>query len=324
VKEKVTFSHCVPTILQMILNALPKETDLSFWNVVIGGALLTKGLAQAVMDRGIHIMAGYGMSETCPLLTTANLKPWMLKEPQENKGHAHQNGLPAPFCLHPVFRSVGHSGRTTEFYVKSPSPPCHQGYHIDRSARRLWSTDAAHRRYRYIDTEGYLQVTDRIKDVIKTGGEWISSLELEDLLSRHEAVAEAAAIGIADAKWGERPLMIAVLKPEFQKTVAGADLRAYLLRESEAGRIPKYGVPDRVEIVEALPKTSVEKSTRSNCGNSTSSGRFPARCWKGSGVQPGNARGSTREGPRRVLPAAKRVAGFPQTRAGEDLRFSCG
>ncbi|MBP7765871.1 MAG: fatty acid--CoA ligase [Syntrophaceae bacterium] len=265
VKEKVTFSHCVPTILQMILNALPKETDLSFWNVVIGGALLTKGLAQAVMDRGIHIMAGYGMSETCPLLTTANLKPWMLKEPQEKQVDTLiKTGLPAPFVYIRLFdpsgHSVPHDGVSTgEICLRSPLLT--QGYHNDpERTKDLWVNGWLHTGdIGYIDTEGYLQVTDRIKDVIKTGGEWISSLELEDLLSRHKAVAEAAAIGIADAKWGERPLMIAVLKPEFQKTVAGADLRAYLLRESEAGRIPKYGVPDRVEIVEALPKTSVGK-----------------------------------------------------------------
>jgi fatty-acyl-CoA synthase len=265
VKERVTFSHCVPTILQMVLNSLSEDTDLSFWNVVIGGALLTKGLAEAVTDRGINIMAGYGMSETCPLLTTANLKPWMRKEPREKQLDVLiKTGLPAPFVYIRIFDPAGnpvpHDGVSTgEICVRSPLLT--QGYHNDpERTRDLWMNGWLHTGdVGYIDKEGYLQVTDRIKDVIKTGGEWISSLELEDLLSRHESVAEAAAIGIPDAKWGERPFMIVTLKPEYSGKVTGEELREYMFRESSNGRIPKYGVPDRVQIVEALPKTSVGK-----------------------------------------------------------------
>lgn len=265
VRERVTFSHCVPTILQMILNALPKDMDLSFWNVVIGGALLTKGLAQAVMERGINIMAGYGMSETCPLLTTANLKPWMLEEPKEKQVDTLiKTGLPAPFVYIRLFDPSGnlvpHDGVSTgEICIRSPLLTV--GYHNDpERTKELWVNGWLHTGdIGFIDKEGYLQVTDRIKDVIKTGGEWISSLELESLLSKHESVAEAAAIGISDVKWGERPLMIVVLKPEYLGKISGEDLRAFMLRESEAGHIPKYGVPDRVQIVEALPKTSVGK-----------------------------------------------------------------
>ncbi|MRR18045.1 MAG: fatty acid--CoA ligase [Deltaproteobacteria bacterium] len=268
VKERVTFSHCVPTILQMVLNALPRDVDLSFWNVVIGGALLTKGLALAVMERGINIMAGYGMSETCPLLTTANLKPRMLQDPPEKQVDTLiRTGLPAPFVyirlFDPAGRAVPHDGVSTgEICLRSPLLT--QGYHNDpERTKELWVNGWLHTGdIGYIDAEGYLQVTDRIKDVIKTGGEWISSLELEDLLSHHAAVAEAAAIGIADAKWGERPLMIAVLRSEYKNKVSGDDLRKFLQKESEAGKIPKYGIPDRVEIVEALPKTSVGKTNK--------------------------------------------------------------
>jgi fatty-acyl-CoA synthase len=110
-----------------------------------------------------------------------------------------------------------------------------------------------------IDEEGYVQITDRIKDVIKTGGEWISSLELENLLSQHEAVLEAAAIGVPDSKWGERPFMVAVLKADYQGKVTSDDLKKFLTEKSEGGRIPKYGIPDRVEIVDSIPKTSVGK-----------------------------------------------------------------
>ena len=267
-KERVTFSHCVPTILQMILNALPKEVDLSFWNVVIGGALLTKGLALAVMERGINIMAGYGMSETCPLLTTANLKPGMLNQPPAKQVDTLiKTGLPAPFVYIRLFdpsgNAVPHDGVSTgEICLRSPLLT--QGYHNDPDrTKELWVNGWLHTGdIGYIDRDGYLQVTDRIKDVIKTGGEWISSLELEDLLSHHAAVAEAAAIGVADAKWGERPLMIAVIQPEYKNKVSGEELRQFLIKESEAGKIPKYGIPDRVEIVDALPKTSVGKTNK--------------------------------------------------------------
>jgi fatty-acyl-CoA synthase len=111
----------------------------------------------------------------------------------------------------------------------------------------------------YVDAEGYLHITDRIKDVIKTGGEWISSLELESIISRHEAVSEAAVIGVPDAKWGERPLLLAVLKPEFQGKVEADDLQNFYQAYVDQGVIPKYGIPSRVLIVEEIAKTSVGK-----------------------------------------------------------------
>ncbi len=111
----------------------------------------------------------------------------------------------------------------------------------------------------YVDEEGYLHITDRIKDVIKTGGEWISSLELEDLISRHEAVSEAAVIGIPDEKWGERPMLLVVLKSAFKNTVTEDDLMAFYGQFVTEGIIPKYGVPSRVMIVDTIAKTSVGK-----------------------------------------------------------------
>jgi fatty-acyl-CoA synthase len=111
----------------------------------------------------------------------------------------------------------------------------------------------------YIDEEGYLQITDRIKDVIKSGGEWISSLDLESLISRHEAVLESAAIGIPDEKWGERPMLIVTLKPEFQGKVTEKDLKQFMKIFAEEGKLPKYGIPDRYEFVDEIPKTSVGK-----------------------------------------------------------------
>jgi fatty-acyl-CoA synthase len=95
--------------------------------------------------------------------------------------------------------------------------------------------------------------------VIKTGGEWISSLELEDIISRHPAVSEAAVIGIPDPKWVERPLALVVLKPGIADTITPDELKAFFAKFANDGVIPKYGIPDRVEVVETIAKTSVGK-----------------------------------------------------------------
>jgi fatty-acyl-CoA synthase len=98
-----------------------------------------------------------------------------------------------------------------------------------------------------------------MKDGIKTGGEWVSSLDLENILSQLEAVAEAAAIGVPDEKWGERPLMLVVIRPEWRGTVDEKVLRDHMLDAADEGLLPKYSVPDRFVLVDALPKTSVGK-----------------------------------------------------------------
>ena len=111
-----------------------------------------------------------------------------------------------------------------------------------------------------IGKDGYLRITDRIKDVIKTGGEWVSSIQIEDLITRHSMVSEAAVIGVKDAKWGERPLALVVLKGG----IAGADveidlIKSHLAAYAAEGTISKYGIPERIVFVDALPKTSVGK-----------------------------------------------------------------
>ena len=111
----------------------------------------------------------------------------------------------------------------------------------------------------YIDQEGYLKITDRIKDVIKSGGEWISSLDLENIMSQHQAVIESAAVGIPDAKWGERPLMLVVLAPGYKNQVDEMQLRAHMAGAAARGILPKYAVPDYYRIVDEIPKTSVGK-----------------------------------------------------------------
>jgi fatty-acyl-CoA synthase len=264
--EKVTFSHCVPTIIQMLVSTpVVKQFDLTKWKVVIGGARLPKGLAQAAMEMGIQIYGAYGMSETCPLVSMANIKPNMVgKTMIENVDTLIRTGLPAPFVyariMGPDGKLLPHDGETTgELVLRAPWLT--EGYYNEPDKTKdLWYGGWMHTGdVAYIDQEGYIQITDRIKDVIKTGGEWISSLELENLMSLHEAVAEAAAIGVPDPKWGERPVIVLTLKPDFKGKVTEEDFKQFMLKASEDGKIPKYGVPDRYMMVDEIPKSSVGK-----------------------------------------------------------------
>lgn len=264
--ERVTFSHCVPTIIHMLVTSpAVQQVDLSRWKVIIGGAALPKGLAKAAMELGIEIFSGFGMSETCPVMTIANLKSHMREWDSDHKVDTLiRTGLPIPLVElkleDPKGGILPHDGESTgELLMRSPWLT--QGYYKDpEKTKDLWRDGWLHGGdVAYINGDGYVQLTDRLKDVIKTGGEWISSLDLENLSSQHEAVSEAAAIGIPDEKWGERPLIIAVLKPEFKDKVSKDDLRQFLMKFADDGKIPKYGVPERFEFVESIPKTSVGK-----------------------------------------------------------------
>ena len=264
--EKVTFSHCVPTIIHMLLNdPAIDDVDLTGWKVVIGGSAMPKGLCEEALGRGINLFSAYGMSETCPLLTIANAKPHMLAWEADRQIEVRcSTGMPVPSVdleiVDPEGKPLPRDGNHTgEVVVRSPWLT--QAYFKEpEMSEALWRDGWLHTGdVGYVDAEGYLHITDRIKDVIKTGGEWISSLELESIISRHEAVSEAAVIGVPDAKWGERPLLLAVLKPEFQGKVEADDLQNFYQAYVDQGVIPKYGIPSRVLIVEEIAKTSVGK-----------------------------------------------------------------
>jgi fatty-acyl-CoA synthase len=272
--EKVTFSHCVPTILHMIVSSPAiKNFDLSGWKVIIGGSALPKGLCKAALDMGINLYTGYGMSETCPLLTIANLKPHMLEWEQDKQIEMRcRTGLPLPNVILEIMDTEGkpvpHDGKSTgEVVVRTPWLT--QGYVKEsEKSEDLWDGGWLHTGdIGYIDTEGYLQITDRLKDVIKTGGEWISSLELEDIISQHEAVSEAAVIGVPDEKWAERPLALIVLKEAFKGKITEDDLKAFYMKFVENGTIPKYGVPSQIAIVDTIAKTSVGKINKKQLRN---------------------------------------------------------
>lgn len=109
-----------------------------------------------------------------------------------------------------------------------------------------------------ISSDGVLRITDRLKDVIKSGGEWVSSLEVETILSFHPSVADIAVIGVPDPRWGEKPLALVVLKPDFA-TTKPEDILAIGHQAVEKGHLPKYGVPSEIKFLSELPKTSVGK-----------------------------------------------------------------
>ena len=265
-EEGVTFSHCVPAILHMMLNSpASREVDLSHWKIVVGGSALPKGLARAALDRGIDLFSGYGMSETCPILTLAQLKPYMLDRDADAQVEIRtKTGLPIPLVdlriVDDQMNDVPHNGRATgEVVVRAPWLT--QGYVKDaEGSERLWRGGYLHTGdIGHIDPEGYLQITDRIKDIIKSGGEWISSLEIEDLISQVSGVNEVAVIGVKDEKWGERPLAIVVLRPGFTSQAVENEIETYLKACAAKGLISSWAVPDRVVFVEAIAKTSVGK-----------------------------------------------------------------
>ena len=262
-EEKVTFSHCVPTIMQMMLGCPEaRGVDFTGWKVIIGGSALPKALAQAALARGIEIFAGYGMSETGPLLSLSLLKPELLDGGETELSTRILAGLPGPLVdlrvVDAAMRDVPRDGSTAGEVV-ARAPWLTQGYlHDPDASAALWEGGYLHTGdIGFLDAEGYLHITDRIKDVIKTGGEWVSSLELEDILHQHPAVAEVAVIGVKDAKWGERPLALIVRRPG--QDVDVATLQAHVMGFAERGIVSKYAVPERILFVETLDKTSVGK-----------------------------------------------------------------
>ena len=264
-RERVTFSHCVPTILHMLLNApVAGEIDLSGWKVVIGGSAMSAGLARAAMDRGIDVFGGYGMSETGPVLTIAQLERPALTLPDDAQIALRcKAGRPVPLVdlrvVDESMQPLPQDGASTGEVV-ARAPWTTNGYLKNRDgSEALWRGGYLHTGdIGYLDGEGYLRVTDRLKDVIKSGGEWISSIEIEDIVSRCEGVAEAAAIGIPDAQWGERPLVL-VVPDDPERPPEEAAVRDAIRSVADQGRINRWAVPDRIVIVESLDKTSVGK-----------------------------------------------------------------
>lgn len=266
VREKATFSHCVPTIMHMLINHPSfEELDLSGWKVLIGGSALTKVMCQKVLSRGIDVFTGYGMSETCPILTIAHVDRDDLSEDEEIAIRC-KTGRPIPLVqlrlVDETMTEVPHDGEQVgEVVVRAPWLT--QGYLKDqRNSENLWKGGYLHTGdVANINKRRYLSITDRIKDVIKTGGEWLSSLELEDVLGLHPGVAEVAVIGMADKKWGERPLALVVPKKDAVPPTP-RQLVSHINLFIEKGLLSKQAMLLKVKVVEAIDKTSVGKTDK--------------------------------------------------------------
>lgn len=263
-REKVTFSHCVPTILQMILNAKGAAgVDFAGWKLIIGGSALNRSLYEASKARGIQLTAAYGMSETCPLISCAHINEELLAGSEDERTtYRIKAGVPVPMVETAIMTADGrflpHDGETQgELVLRAPW--LSQGYFREpQKGEELWEHGWLHTGdVATLDGMGFIDIRDRIKDVIKTGGEWISSLELEDLISRQPAVREVAVVGVADPQWGERPFALLVLREGAELDARG--LKEHLKPFVEQGHINKWAIPTQIALVTDIPKTSVGK-----------------------------------------------------------------
>lgn len=263
-KEKVTYSHCVPTILQMVLNAKAADGyDFGGMKMIIGGSALPRGLYKTALARGIHLSGAYGMSETCPLISNGyiNLQNESADE-EEQITHKIRAGIPVPLVEARLMDKEGnflpHDGHTQgELVLRAPWLT--QGYFREpEKSAELWEHGWMHTGdVATIDSVGGIDIRDRIKDVIKTGGEWLSSLDLESLISVHPAIKDVAVVGVPDPRWDERPFALVVAAP-------GQEMNAKVLSEHlqpfvDEGRINKWAIPTQIAVVDEIPKTSVGK-----------------------------------------------------------------
>lgn len=260
--EQVTVGAGVPTIW---IGALPLiqsgKYDLSsITRIVCGGSAAPRGLIAAYDKLGLNILHAWGMTEMTPLGTVSRLrKELTTADPSTQLDFKARQGMPAPGVELRVLDDAGNEapwdGQTMgELVVRGPWVAASY-YNDDRSAASFTSDgwfrtgDIA-----MIHPNGYIEIADRTKDVIKSGGEWISSVALENALMTHPKVQEAAVIAMPDERWAERPLACVVPRPEFRGVLLEAELTDYLARQ-----FAKWWLPDRYLIVDELPKTSVGK-----------------------------------------------------------------
>jgi fatty-acyl-CoA synthase len=262
--EQVTFSHCVPTIMQMLLNAkAAQDIDFGGWKIIIGGSSLNRSLYDAAKAKGIQLTAAYGMSETGPLISVAHLNEELLAGTEEQRiDFRIKAGVPGMLVDAAIVDKDGHflpADGQTQGELVLRAPWLTQSYYREpQKGAELWAGGWLHTGdVATLDDMGFIDIRDRIKDVIKTGGEWISSLELEDLCSRHPAVREVAVVGVADPQWGERPFALLVVREGH--SIDAQALKQYLTPFVEQGHINKWAIPNQIALVTEIPKTSVGK-----------------------------------------------------------------
>ena len=275
-REHVTLTAGVPTIWLGLLRTLdeqPKAYDLSSLRaLVVGGSAAPKSMIRGFDERhGLRVVHAWGMTETTPLGTVSHLMSDLERaDPETRFTFRAKQGYAVPFV---EIRARTEDGRTVDWDGKTMGelevrgPWVASSYYKAPESADRWTKDGWFRTGDIvtIDTRGYVDIQDRSKDLIKSGGEWIGSVALENALMAHPAVAEAAVIAIPDEKWQERPLAVIVLKPG--QAATAEELRASL----EAG-FAKWWLPDDFEFVTEIPKTGVGKFRKTALRE-----RFPAR-----------------------------------------------
>jgi fatty-acyl-CoA synthase len=262
VQEKVTWTAGVPTIwlgMLQLLDANPGRWDLSHMKgMLVGGSAVPRALIAAYKERhGLEVVQGWGMTETSPVASVTDFLGDLADADDETKfDYVAMAGIPLPFVE--IRARVGDEevpwdGETMgELEVRGPWVAA--SYYGDAELQDRWTADGWFRTGDIVSIHprGFIQIKDRSKDVIKSGGEWISSVDLENELMAHPAVAEAAVIAIPHEKWQERPLAVCVLKPG--QAVSEEELRGHL-----GAKFAKWWLPDRFEFVDEIPKTAVGK-----------------------------------------------------------------
>jgi fatty-acyl-CoA synthase len=262
VSEEVTVTAGVPTIWLGILQALdasPSSWDLSrLRSMIVGGSAAPRAMIEDFEQRhGLHVTHAWGMTEMAPMGTVSELSSREQALPQDEQyAYRAKQGMPAPFV---EIRARGPEGLVpwdgeTMGELEVRGAWIASGYYDDDSQADRWSDDRwfATGDIVTIEPTGYIEIQDRSKDLVKSGGEWISTVALENALMGHPAVAEAAVIAVPDAKWDERPLAVVVLKD-------GATATPDELREFLAPHFAKWWLPDGFEFVPEIPKTAVGK-----------------------------------------------------------------
>ena len=262
-EEKVTVAAGVPTIWMGVLPAL-KGRDTSALRVIpCGGSAVPKALSEAFREQlGLPIYQAWGMTETSPVATVGEVKSVFKGLPEEELADIRaMQGLPLfGVELRVLSQDTGESvpwDGESRGELQAAGPWIAKTYYNDSRSPESFTDDGWLRTgdVATITSEGYIRLVDRTKDVVKSGGEWISSVELENEIMAHPDVAEAAVIGVNHPKWQERPLACVVLKEG--ATATEADILAFL-----DGRVAKWWLPDAVVFIDEVPKTSVGKFSK--------------------------------------------------------------
>ncbi|MDR6225688.1 long-chain fatty acid--CoA ligase [Desmospora profundinema] len=259
--ERVTMAAGVPTIWLGILQMLEKQpTQWDLYpgmRMVVGGSAAPESLIRGFDRHNLHVVHAWGMTETSPMGTVCNLKPHLAALPEEEQyRYRAKQGMPVPFLEARIMNENGEApwdGATMgELQVRGPWVA--QKYYESPGSQDAFTEDGWFRTgdVATIDPEGYMKITDRTKDLIKSGGEWISSVDLENALMAHPAVAEAAVIAAAHPKWQERPL--AVVTCQEGAEVTPEELHAFL-----EPQFAKWWLPDGYVFVKEIPRTSAGK-----------------------------------------------------------------